>query len=111
MFGCPRSLRPGGPPMQPLTAELRDLLAITLVPGLGPRLTEALLERFGSPAAVRQASSQDLLSVPHIGRKLARDFAEALRAADVDTELALIERHGVRLVARTDPAFPRGLAE
>ena len=31
-----------------MTAELRDLLAIHLVPGIGPKLLAALLERFGS---------------------------------------------------------------
>lgn len=89
----------------------RDLLALALVPGLGPRLTDALLNRFGSAAAARCATVEDLLTVPHIGRKLAADFARALRDANVDAELALLEKHGVRLLARTDPEYPRNLGE
>jgi DNA processing protein len=94
----------------PLTPELRDLLALTLVPGLGPRLTAALLERFGSASAARQASAEKLRGVPHIGDKLSRDFAEAMRTADVDAEIASIERFGVQLRVLDSPDYPAELA-
>jgi DNA processing protein len=93
-----------------LTIEARDLLAMHLVPGLGPRLTSALLERFGSAAAVRQASSADLAEVPHIGTKLARDFHEALRRIDIGPELELIERHRTHLVPIGSSEYPPALA-
>ena len=54
-----------------MSADLRDLLTLHLVPGLGPRLTAALLERFGSARAILSASAGDLQAVPHIGPKLA----------------------------------------
>ena len=47
-----------------LSPELRDLLALRLVPGLGPRLTAALLRHFGSAAAVRRAAAAQLRQVP-----------------------------------------------
>ena len=40
-----------------LSAELRDLLALSLVPGLGPRLTAALIRHLGSAGAVCRAGS------------------------------------------------------
>ena len=46
-----------------LSAEERDLLALHLVPGLGPRLTSALLERFGSPAGALRATAAQLQEV------------------------------------------------
>src|SRR5207248_5158866 len=80
------------PMSQALSAELRDLLALHLVPGLGPRLTSALLERLGSAAAVLKASATQLQEVPHIGGRIADGRRLAMERVDVDAELALMER-------------------
>ncbi|MBX7103519.1 MAG: DNA-processing protein DprA [Gemmataceae bacterium] len=90
--------------------ELDDLLALALVPGLGPRLTTSLLQRFGSAAAIRRLSAEQLRSVPHIGDKLSRQFQEALARVDVERERALLQKHGVRLVRRDTPEYPARLA-
>ncbi len=95
----------------PLSAEERDCLALTLVPGLGPRLTAALLEHFGSASAARQASETELLEIPHIGKKLARDFAEAMQTADIDGEIAQLERFNTRIVTLGNPGYPSSLAQ
>jgi DNA processing protein len=92
------------------TEAVRDHLALALVPGLGPKLTAALLERFGSAAAARRATAAQLLAVPHIGDKLAAALAEALRTADVEPELRLMEKHGVRAVPLGFPGYPPPLA-
>ena len=93
-----------------LSTELRDLLALSLVPGLGPRLTAALLKRFGSAAAVRNASVEQLREIPHIGEKLSTQFADVLRHLDLQTEIDLIEKHNVRLLPLGDPDYPSALA-
>ena len=49
-----------------LSSEERDWLSLHLVPGIGPRLAAALLRRFGSAAAVLQASESALLEIPHL---------------------------------------------
>ena len=89
--------------------SVRDHLRLALVPGLGPRLTAALLERFGSPGAVLRASASQLLGVPLIGDKLAASFAESFRTIDPAAEETLLERHGVRVVIAGDPDFPARL--
>ncbi len=94
----------------PLTPELRDLLALSLVPGLGPRLTRALLQRFGSATAVRHATAEQLQQVPHIGAELASRFARSLAGSNVEPELDLLQRHGVELLPITSPAYPARLA-
>lgn len=91
-------------------ADLRDHLALALVPGLGPRLTAALLEHFGSAAAVRQATASQLAAVPQIGRKLAEKFAAGLRSANVEAEWELLRRHGVVPVLFGSPEYPVLLA-
>jgi DNA processing protein len=95
----------------PLDPELQALLTMHLVPGLGPRLTAALLKRFGSAQRVLQAGPQELRQVPHIGEKLAQDISQVLREADVAAELELIARHQVHLLTLGSPEYPAALAQ
>src|SRR5438105_3997226 len=98
--------------MSPAIApDLRDLLALHLLPGLGPRLTAALLQRFGSAGAVLRAGVAQLRQVSHIGPKLSEDLCQAMRSVDVDAELALIAKHGVHLRRIGTPEYPPSLAE
>jgi len=90
--------------------ETRDLLSLRLVPGLGPRLTAALLDRFGSPGGVLRASPGQLREIPHIGEKLAHDICQAMRAVEVDKELEQMARHGVNLLALGAADYPARLA-
>ena len=94
-----------------LTPECHDLLALTLVPGLGPRLIQALLSHFGSATQARQASVQQMQQVPHIGPLLARQFVESLATVDVGPELALAGKHGVTLLPLTSADYPPLLRE
>ncbi|MCI0705355.1 MAG: DNA-processing protein DprA [Planctomycetia bacterium] len=91
--------------------SIREHLALALVPGLGPKLTAALLERFGSAAQARKATASELLEVPHIGEKLAESFASALRAVDISPELELLERHGVNPIPLGFAGYPSPLTE
>ena len=94
-----------------LPEETRDLLTLQLIPGLGPLRITALLEHFGSPGAVLAASAEQLAGVPGIGSKLSADIVQGRREVDVAEELQLLEKHGVRLVARGTPEYPGALAE
>jgi excinuclease ABC subunit C len=51
------------------------------IPGLGPARRAALLKRFGSLKAMRQASAAEVAEVPGIGPKLAAQILAALQAA------------------------------
>ncbi len=93
-----------------VSPEIRDLLTLGLVPGLGPRLTAALLERFGSAGAVLRAAPAQLREIPHIGEKLAHEIWQALRQIQVDKELEQMNRHEVRVVVLGTPEYPAALA-
>ena len=93
----------------PLSSDVRDLLALHLVPGLGPRLTTALLHRFGSAAAALKASAEQLQEVPHIGAKIAQGLRQAMARVDVDAELALTESRNIQLLIRGRDGFPKAL--
>lgn len=94
----------------PLDPELRALLTLHLVRGLGPRLTGALLKRFGSAQAALQAPCEELRQVPHIGQ-LAFKLHKAIQEADVSTELDLIAQHQVHLLALGSEEYPSSLAQ
>lgn len=95
---------------QILADDVRDLLTLSLVPGIGPRLTAALLERFGSAAAALRASAAELSSIPYITPRLAESIRQALERADATAEVERMERHGVRLIAWGTPDYPPTLA-
>ncbi len=90
----------------------RDLLCLTLAPGLGPVLIARLVERFGDAGAVRRASAAALSGVKGIGDErgvqLARSWGEIEREADAELERA--SRLGVRVIGWEDAAYPPLLA-
>jgi DNA processing protein len=97
--------------MSDILDPVNEHLALALVPGLGPKLTAALLERFGSPAQARKATASELIQIPHIGEKLAESLCVALHAVDIRPELELLERHGVRPVPLGFVGYPPPLTE
>ncbi|MFM9995381.1 MAG: DNA-processing protein DprA [Phycisphaerales bacterium] len=91
---------------------LRDLLRLTLTPGLGPILIGRLLAQFGSPDRVLAASAKQLEQVRGIGAGISAKAVQGIKesAGLVDDELALAAKLGVRFVPRGDPAYPPLLA-
>jgi len=91
--------------------DIRNEVLLSLVPGIGPRLREQLLERFGSVESILSAAPSDLRSTQGIGPKLSSRIAGAEREFDVDAELALCAQHGIDIFLRADDAYPRSLRE
>lgn len=89
--------------------ELADVLRLALVPGVGPRTRKALLERFGSSAAVLQALPSQLRETPGVGAKLAAKIAAAREELDIEREIELCRQAGVSIITDADPAYPRPL--
>lgn len=93
-----------------LTSTERDWFALHVVPGIGPRLAAALLKRFGSTAAILTASAAELAEIPHLPSATASALQKALGGQDVETELALLDKHGVGLIRLGSPEYPPALA-
>ena len=91
--------------------NFRAVLALALVPGLGPKLTASVLEHFGTAEAVLQASANELKQVPMIGKKLAEQFAREISKLDVEAEWRLMQQHNVRAWAIGSDDYPKRLAE
>jgi DNA processing protein len=92
-------------------ADVRDLLCLTMVPGVGPHTFRALMDRFGSARKVLGASIPALKGVEGVGPKLAERIASARSEHDPEVELALCRQHGVRPIPRDDPGYPEPLKD
>jgi DNA processing protein len=93
-------------PPDDIPPALRPHLKLALVPGLGPKLTRAVLEHFGTADAVLAASANQLQAVPLIGEKLAAQFVAAFKTVDETAEWELLTKHGVSVSLPGEPAYP-----
>lgn len=91
--------------------DVLDALRLNLVPGVGPRIQQALCETFGSPGGVLAVGSHELRQVAGVGPKLARAIVEARQSDRAERELARCREMGVELVLRGSPGYPPMLAE
>ncbi|WP_412022818.1 DNA-processing protein DprA [Burkholderia cepacia] len=98
---------------QALTASaLREWLQLAHAPGLSPTVLQALLDAFGSPAALLRASD------PAIAAVSSPAAAQAVRASErddlgarTDAALAWLDAPGNALVTLGDPAYPPRLRD
>ena len=93
------------------TGELVENVRLSLVSGVGPLLRKALLERFGSPAAVLAAAKDELQCVEGIGPKIAARIVAAREETDAEGELELAAEHGIDVLTEADADYPRPLRQ
>lgn len=98
-----------------MTEELRCMIALGEVRGIGPTLAKALVDQLGSAEEVMHTAPKDLEEVEGIGPKTAACFAQRDAAlARADRELEFMQRYGIEGLAYRSEHFPkrlRGLAE
>jgi DNA processing protein len=81
------------------------------VPGIGNHLYKRLIERFGSPEHVFEASKDQLLEVEGISSRLITALRQAKLPDEAQKDLDLVVRKGYRIICMTDPAYPSLLRE
>ena len=89
--------------------ELLALIRLSMVAGVGPRTSRALLTRFESAGRVLAASRTALRGVEGVGPKLADKIAQARDELDADSELALCRSRDVRVISGQNPEYPAAL--
>ncbi len=91
------------------SSSTRDWLTLTFLPGLGCGLINRLVDAFGTPAAVLAAGDR-VRRVRGCGSRLVDLLTDRGRIASAraraDRTLAVLDRHGISLVCRDDPAYP-----
>jgi DNA processing protein len=86
--------------------DLHARVRLTCVPGIGPRLRQMLLERFGSHAAVFAAPASEIAALSGIGRKLAAAIADPATDREAGEVIDLCRRRGVGIVAEGAEGYP-----
>ena len=90
--------------------SLLAALRLSLVDGVGPRIRQSLLERFGSAQQVFEAPQNELLEIDGVGPKIAAAILAARHGRQAETELARCRELGIDLVARENESYPAALA-
>ena len=103
--------RPHAPAEMPPAEEQRALVALSLVPGVGPGRLRAILAAFGSGQAALAASAGALAAVPGVGRQTARAIAAFDDFDEADRQLDQAARAGATLLTAWDARFPRLLRQ
>ncbi len=92
----------------PASQATRDLLALTLIPGLGPVRIDRLIRTAGSAEQVLSMSLSQLKRIEGIGSQTASSIIE--RRADVsqrvEEELATLDEAGASIVSVMDDWYP-----
>lgn len=91
--------------------ELIDSLRLSLVPDVGPITRRALLDRFGTPAAVFEAPPDELRAVRGVGPKLLARILAARHEVDPIREIALCRENRIGILTEADDDYPRALRE
>jgi DNA processing protein len=91
--------------------ERRCLVALHLVPGLGPRLIARLVRTLGSAAAAWGAPEPVLAGVRGIGSRRAALIVRERPGVDVDRELRRAGAAGARVVTWLDAEYPAALRD
>lgn len=86
--------------------EQRSLVALSLIPGVGPGRIRALVAAFGSAAAALAAPARALAEVPGIGMQTAAAIARFDAFDQVEAQLRQAERLGTTMLAPGDAGFP-----
>ncbi|MBO7329346.1 MAG: DNA-processing protein DprA [Lentisphaeria bacterium] len=86
-------------------------IALNMISGVGHARYRALLDFFGSPENIRNASRGELLRIPGIGRVLAERIIAFDWDSELSREMAVAERGDVRIVTLADKDYPAELRD
>jgi DNA processing protein len=90
--------------------DIKDLLSLSAVPGVGPNRLRALVSHFKDPAAVLGASPRDLVKVEGIDKKTALSIAHFQDGEKFAVhQLARLNRVGGRIITFWDDEYPEPL--
>lgn len=83
-------------------------VALTMVAGMGPKTFRRAIERFGCPAAVFEASVDELAKIPRITIEAAEHIL-ATPLGEVEEELLSLDEEGIDVLTINDQEYPTNL--
>jgi DNA processing protein len=87
--------------------EFESWLYFNAIPGLGSVKGKALLDRFGSPQAIFQASEKEFASISGIGTDLIENIRNKDKWLDLKHEIPLIKKLGIKIITLKDSDYPQ----
>ncbi len=91
--------------------DLSSWLTLLAIPGIGPSRFQALVEKFGSPKGVLDASVKQLMQLPRMDEKTALAIKNYRDQSYIKKQLAGIQKHQVQMVGFQDPEYPELLRQ
>ena len=90
---------------------LEALVALNMLPKIGPVRVRRLLEAFGDPASILSAPKDRLMRVDGIGEETAKILRSWQDHADPLTEIREAAERGISIVTQNDTDYPSPLRE
>ena len=95
--------------MSDFQQQIQYLLALTLVPDIGPIITRNLVAQFGSPQAVFDTPKRHLAKMPGVSRHMANIIHQPEILRQAERELAWMEAKAIKPLQYWDADFPNRL--
>ncbi len=93
------------------TEELRNLIALTLIPNLGVRRIRTLVHHFGGAGPVMSGNQTRLMKVPDIGGQIAREIASFRNWKQVDALMERTLKVNGEIITLYDSTYPERLRQ
>ena len=91
--------------------EQEAYIVINMLSGIGPARMNILMTRYGNPCDILAAPEKELAVLPGMGRILAEKLANWEKYTDLERELLIAEKSGVKIVTQADENYPSALRE
>lgn len=91
--------------------DLHSTLQLCMLPGIGPRTLANLIETFGSPKQVLEATGPQLAQVRGVGPKIIHTIRTASHHVDVSEVLKWCSENDCDLVCKGSENYPRQLSD
>ena len=91
--------------------EQEAYIVINMLSGIGPARMNILMTRYGSPCDILSAPEKELAVLPGMGKVLAEKLANWEKYTDLEKELLIAEKSGVKIVTLADEDYPAVLRE
>ncbi|MDP2980440.1 MAG: DNA-processing protein DprA [Candidatus Omnitrophota bacterium] len=89
--------------------DTERLLVLNMVEDIGSVRTQVLLKHFGSLNKIFKAGEDELKKVKEISPIITSRIPQAIKKIDLNKELDLIKKHGVKVITFLDRDYPENL--
>ncbi|MCJ0742905.1 DNA-processing protein DprA [Pedobacter montanisoli] len=89
--------------------DMQFKIALSMIHGVGPRLSKNLLQKFGTAQAVFDAKHHQLVQTEGVGEKTAKAILQTTALKKAEEQLNFIERHKIEVLFYADEQYPKRL--